>query len=110
MDAIKRLGLKDWWIQRVSASVLSVYFLPIIFAWLLGYLKGPMAFYQLLVRTDMKVATVIMMLAYTAHIRVGLWVVITDYFPRHIQAYSQAMLDILLLVQLIVSLYLIWGF
>ena len=110
MKQMRKPGLRDWWLQRLSSSVLSLYFLPIIFAWLLGYLKGPLSFYQLLSRVDMKVATFLMLVAYTIHARIGLWVVITDYIPRQMQNYLAALVDILFVVQFVIGVYLIWSF
>jgi succinate dehydrogenase / fumarate reductase membrane anchor subunit len=110
MKQMRRPGLRDWWLQRLSASVLSLYFLPIIFAWLLGFLTGPLSFYQLLSRMDMKVATFLMLAAYTIHSRIGLWVVITDYMPRQAQSYLVALFDILFVIQFTIGVYLIWSF
>ncbi|MDC3180762.1 succinate dehydrogenase, hydrophobic membrane anchor protein [Gammaproteobacteria bacterium] len=110
MRQFQRAGLRDWWLQRISASILSLYFLPIIFAWLLGYIRGPLQFYQLLNRVDMKLATLAMLIAYTIHSRIGLWVVITDYMPRFVQHYLSALFDILFVLQFVIGAYLIWSF
>jgi len=72
-------GLKDWYIQRVTAVVLAVYTL-----FLVGFIlcHNPMQFsqWQALFHNDiMRYCTVLAVLCIIGHAWVGMWTVLTDY-------------------------------
>ncbi len=79
-------GLKDWWMQRISAVMVSVFALPVLVMWFGGWLDQDYVWYTFLSSLVGKTITLIGLLGFALHIRIGLWVVITDYVPRAMQA------------------------
>ena len=103
-------GLKDWWMQRISAAGISLFALPILLLWFSGYLASSSDWYSLLSMLGMKILTVIALLAYVAHVKIGLWVVLTDYVPNQKQTVAIWVVNSILLLHILVGFYLIWVF
>ncbi|MCP8351870.1 succinate dehydrogenase, hydrophobic membrane anchor protein [Candidatus Synchoanobacter obligatus] len=103
-------GLWDWWMQRVSSLLVSVFAIPILTLWFGGYLETDVQWYELLLNPYMKALTVIGLLGFVLHTRLGLWVVVTDYIPRRMQRFFGVVVNGLVLGYLIWGLYLIWVF
>ena len=110
MVYLKNPGLRDWWIQRITSPLITIAFLPLIIMWLMGYLPTPYDWYVLLSEPMWRMLTLVGFLAYYFHVRIGLWVVLTDYIPRTYQVYATFLGELLLLAHLVVGLYLIWSF
>lgn len=82
ITSLTRNGLKDWYLQRVSSLILSVYLL-----FLLGYIVGhhPLTFeawYAVFHHTITKAFTVLALLALIIHSWVGVWTILTDYITQ----------------------------
>ncbi len=79
ITSLTRNGLKDWYLQRLSAIILAFYIL-----FILGYIIGhhPIDFptwYALFHHTISKMITVVALFALIIHAWVGVWTIITDY-------------------------------
>tara|TARA_R110002167_G_scaffold233252_2_gene438484 strand:+ start:508 stop:855 length:348 start_codon:yes stop_codon:yes gene_type:complete len=79
ITSLGKNGMKDWFIQRVSAVILLVYVL-----FLMGFIlfSGPVTFdaWQSLFACGwMKVITVLAVLSLLAHSWIGIWTILTDY-------------------------------
>ena len=101
-------GLQDWWMQRISASMLSIFVLPLLVLWLGGWLSSPIDWYMFLSSIIGKVLTVIGLIGFGLHIRIGLWVVVTDYVPRCVQKVVTVLCNMWILTLVGYSAYLIW--
>lgn len=103
-------GLRDWWIQRVSA----VYFL-LYSIFFLGFMAkhNPLTFeswHQFFQCRCVRVATVLAVLAFTLHAWIGIWTVLTDYVKCFYIRFSlQIVVLFLLMGQFIYALMIIWG-
>ncbi|MDF2529684.1 MAG: succinate dehydrogenase [Gammaproteobacteria bacterium] len=72
-------GLKDWFVQRVSAIVLALYALFIV-GFIIGH--GPLQYSvwrSLFDATLMRAFTLLALFSLIAHAWVGVWTVLTDY-------------------------------
>ena len=47
-------GLQDWWMQRISASFLSIFALPLLVLWLGGWFTSANDWYNFLLLTHPK--------------------------------------------------------
>ena len=103
-------GLFDWWAQRISAVFISLFVLPAIGLWFLGYLPSSFDWYLWLSLPAIKILTALALLGYAVHIRIGMWVVITDYVPKCFQMASHWVADAIILLHVLVGTYLIWIF
>ena len=101
-------GLQDWWMQRISASFLSIFVLPLLVLWLGGWFTSPADWYMFLSSDFGKVLTAIGLIGFGLHIRIGLWVVVTDYVPRRVQKLVTVLCNIWILALVGYSAYLIW--
>ena len=77
--SLTKSGLKDWFIQRVSAVILIIYTL-----FLLGFVikHTPLHYVDwsmLFAHTWMKVFTLMAVLSLIGHAWVGIWTILTDY-------------------------------
>ncbi|MCX7123134.1 MAG: succinate dehydrogenase, hydrophobic membrane anchor protein [Gammaproteobacteria bacterium] len=104
MTSLSRNGLKDWYVQRVSAYVLLFYFI-----FLVSYIVGhhPISFaawYALFHHTIIKAVTVLALLSLIAHAWVGIWTVLTDYVTC---AYARLTLITLMILAFVV--YFVWA-
>lgn len=79
ITALTRSGLKDWYVQRISAVVLVLYV-----AFLIGVLVAypHISFMQwqfIFSHVAVKVFTLLALLSMIAHAWIGIWTVLTDY-------------------------------
>ena len=104
----KNTGLKDWWMQRISASLISLFALPLLALWLGGWLPKPDDWYVFLSSVLGKLLSVVGLAGFLLHTRIGLWVVITDYVPRRFQGVAVGGMVVYLLAVVLWALYLLW--
>lgn len=101
---LTRSGLRDWFIQRVTAIILAFYTL-----FLLSYvlLHSPLEFYrwhQLFTQSWMRVFTFIALIGLMYHTWIGIWTVCTDYIKCH---YFRLILQTGVILALVG--YVVWG-
>ena len=72
-------GLQDWTIQRITALLLLVYFIYVLFFLSVNPISNYTTWNQLFASTVMKWSTLVAMLAICWHAWVGLWTIFTDY-------------------------------
>ena len=102
--ALTKTGLKDWYIQRISAIVILVYVLFIMGAIVLGGGMTYAVWSALFSAASMKVFTLLFVLALIVHAWVGIWTVLTDYIHC---AYAMATLQTLFIIGYVVCF--IWA-
>lgn len=97
-------GLRDWLIQRITAVVMGLYLVLIVF-YLLA--NQPLQFSQWRHFFDgalIKMATLLTLLAMLWHTWLGLWVVLTDYVKKTTLRKTLQTLVIILLLA-----YVLWA-
>jgi len=106
-----RSGLSDWVVQRVSAVILGVYTLFMVY-WLLTH---PDVSYEqwrgLFASTAMRIFTLLALLSLIAHAWIGVWTVVTDYLtPLSLGKHATAvrfLVECAVIIALFV--FLVWG-
>jgi len=107
---LTRSGLKDWFVQRISALILVVYIL-----FLVGYLLGhPSVDYSswkaLFLCGWMRCFTLLAMLSLIAHAWIGMWTIFTDYIQCSVlRGLIQIIVVIALLLYLVWMIAILWG-
>ena len=109
--SFSRSGVSDWIVQRVSAVILAVYTVFMVF-----YLVSHpgIDFEQwnaLFEQTWMRVFSLIALLATCAHAWIGMWTIGTDYIREHYVGNAAAGVRFVYQVAsiLILVTYLVWG-
>lgn len=106
-----RSGLSDWVVQRVSAVILALYTLFLVF-W---FAQHPEVQYEqwseLFKCTSMRIFSLLALFSLIAHAWVGVWTITTDYLtPLSLGKYATA---VRFLVQcactIALFVYLVWG-
>lgn len=103
-------GLKDWYLQRVSAVVLTLYVL-----FVLGYIIGhhPLSFaawYSLFHHTMSKVITIIALFALIGHAWIGMWTVFTDYIHnKTLRGVIMSLMILAFFIYFIWAIEILWG-
>src|SRR4051812_11893576 len=77
--AVNHQGLRDWVMQRVSAIIVAVYTIGILFFFLLHPKLDFIDWRMLFNHGWMKVATLMFVASLLLHTWVGMWTIITDY-------------------------------
>lgn len=108
--SMKNKGLQDWWIQRVSSVLVSLFAIPLLVLWYYGYFVDERSWYVFLESDIGRILTLIGLIGFALHTRIGLWVVATDYLPRSIQSTVAWVIELWVVSLLIWGLYLIWVF
>ncbi len=107
---LTRTGLKDWFIQRVSAVILAAYVL-----FLVGYLFGHSgldygAWKALFQCTWMRDFTLLAVLSLIAHAWIGMWTIFTDYIHCAVlRSLIQVIVVIAFLVYFVWTIAILWG-
>jgi succinate dehydrogenase / fumarate reductase membrane anchor subunit len=81
ITSLSRSGLKDWYLQRLSAVVLLAYVLFLV-GFALCHIESGVNYdqwHQLFACHWMKVFTFIAAISLIAHAWVGIWTILTDY-------------------------------
>ena len=79
MNLLKKPGLRDWWLQRVSTVFILLF--GCCFTWF--WWSHPGAEYSqwhtFMLSSWMRILTVLMAVSLAVHVAIGWWVVLTDY-------------------------------
>ncbi len=110
ITSLSASGLRDWFIQRVTAVLLAAYTL-LIFGFLLTH--HPLHYTQwqgLFTLSWMRVFTVFTVFSLLFHAWIGLWIVSTDYIKKPcIRMGFQLFVIFALLACLLASILIVWG-
>ncbi len=110
VTSLGRSGLHDWFIQRLSAVVMAVFSVCVVWFLvttpelthqaLLGFFSGTLT----------KSLTILTLILLSLHIWIGMWIVSTDYIkPVAIRMVFQAALIIYCLVLIFWSVQIFWS-
>lgn len=106
-----RNGVSDWLLQRVSAVVITVYFLFLV-CWLAGHKNLDFATWQGLNQLMcMKIFNTLTLAALVIHSWIGIWAVLTDYITVRLLGSKATFLRLLLEIAAIgfLIVYALWG-
>ena len=110
VSSFGRSGLSDWFVQRVSAVILLVYFVWLTAAILLSGDMSYMDWRSLFVPTWVKIFSLLALLSLCAHAWIGMWIIGTDYLTTQMLGRYGTVLR--LLYQLgcltLIFVYFIW--
>jgi succinate dehydrogenase / fumarate reductase membrane anchor subunit len=76
---VNHQGLRDWFVQRISAVVMAVYSIGMIAYFLMHSSVDFAGWHSLFAHTWMKVGTLLFVASLLLHAWVGMWTVFTDY-------------------------------
>lgn len=110
VSSVPNRGIRDWLIQRVSAVVIAVYFLYLLFY--VATTPG-IDFYDwqaLFQQTWMRIFSLIFLIMLSLHAWIGVWTIITDYLKNTtIRILSQLIVIFALLSCVIWGIQILWG-
>jgi len=106
---LTRSGLKDWFIQRISAVILAVYILFLV-GYLLGHSDVDYASWKALFSCGwMRGFTLLAMLSLIAHAWIGVWTIFTDYIQCSVlRGFMQIIVAIAFLLYLVWTISILW--
>lgn len=103
-------GVRDWLVQRVSAVVIAVYFLTILYFFLTHSYVEYDDWALFMFSPWMRIFTLVVLLNVAAHAWLGMWRVTTDYITHlGIKIVVQSAIVLFLLGCLIWGVEIIWG-
>lgn len=103
-------GLKDWWIQRVTAVYFLVYSVFMLFFIVTHRPLSYSAWIHLFHMPSFKIATIIALFMLFLHTWIGIWTVTTDYIKCTMLRFSsQLAVMLFLLTQFVYGLMILWG-
>jgi succinate dehydrogenase / fumarate reductase membrane anchor subunit len=97
-------GLRDWFIQRVTAVVLAVYSVGLISYFFIHSGVDFDSWHALFAHPAMKIATILFFVSLLFHAWVGMWTVFTDYIK---DAWLSVTLNVLMFFAL--AAYFLWA-
>ncbi|AKP72961.1 succinate dehydrogenase [Piscirickettsia salmonis] len=103
-------GLKDWFIQRVSAIILAVYVLFLVGFFIVHPQVDYGTWKALFSQTCMRIFTLLAVLSLAAHAWIGLWTVFTDYIKCGVlRGILQVSVILVIFVYVVWTIQIIWG-
>ncbi len=103
-------GTRDWFIQRVSAIVIAVYFIFILFTICTTPSMDFYSWQALFQSTWVRIFSLIFLIMLALHAWIGVWTVITDYLKNTtIRILSQLLVILVLLSCVIWGVQILWG-
>ncbi|MGL5741174.1 MAG: succinate dehydrogenase, hydrophobic membrane anchor protein [Legionella sp.] len=103
-------GLKDWFIQRVTAVYFAAYTFFILGFFLMHPQLSFAQWHDFFTHIGVRIASMIALFALSLHAWIGIWTVTTDYMKCTVLRLSVQMLVVLwLLSQFIWGLMILWG-
>ncbi|OGT36236.1 MAG: succinate dehydrogenase, hydrophobic membrane anchor protein [Gammaproteobacteria bacterium RIFCSPHIGHO2_12_FULL_37_14] len=101
---VNHQGLSEWVIQRISAVLMVIYIISMMFYFVMNPNLSYAEWHYLFSRDWMKIATLLFMVSLSFHAWVGIWTVLTDYVKPYV---IRAILNFFVLMMLITCL--LWG-
>lgn len=110
MMSLTGSGIKDWFIQRVSAVLMAIYIILLVGALIShSFLQGPVTYsvwMGLFCHTWFKIATFVFLLSLMLHAWIGMWTIFTDYI--HCSVIRGVLMTLVLLGMFACTVWGIW--
>lgn len=107
---VNHQGLRDWLIQRISAILMAIYTIGIVFFLAFHPDLEYSNWHALFAHSGMKIATIIVLLSLLYHAWIGMWTIFTDYIKPYL---LRLLLNVIVILALIVfffaGLSILWG-
>jgi succinate dehydrogenase / fumarate reductase membrane anchor subunit len=108
--SIKRDGVQDYVTIRASAAILSAFSLFMVYF----FISTPEVTFEvwqgLFASIYMKAFTLLALLAFMMHVKIGLWQVLTDYVkPYKLRTSLQFILNVIAIAYVAIGLFVLWG-
>lgn len=103
-------GLRDWLVQRVTAVIMALYTLLalLLLVWVRPH--GVNAWFQLLHRSGVRMATFLFLLSLSWHAWIGVRDIFMDYIkPVGWRLFAEVLVILTLLAELIWAAEILWG-
>lgn len=101
VSQVDRSGLRDWLIQRITAIIVGIYTLFLVFYFLAYEPITYNVWYNLFHHLAMKIVTLIVLLCVLWHAWIGIWTVFTDYVHhRMVRLFLEVIVGLLLVAYL----------
>ena len=109
--SFSRSGLSDWLVQRVSAYILALYFLTVVFFLVTTPHVTFTQWHGFVTSTAMRIFSLLALLSLAGHAWVGLWTVLTDYVTTRQMGPLANFMRLVLQVgmALFIFVYVVWG-
>jgi len=110
ITSYSRSGLRDWFIQRVTAVIIATWFFVFMFFWLTHPEPIFPEWHHFFSNIIIKILTLFAILSVILHAWIGMWVVSTDYIkPIYLRLFFQVLIIGLLLGYGGWLVKIIWG-
>lgn len=107
---VNHQGLRDWLIQRVTAVVMVIYILGLVFFFLANPKVEYYDWHGLFSHWWMKVSTALVILSLLYHAWIGMWTIFTDYVKvAWINWFLQAIVILALVAFFLETLQILWS-
>jgi succinate dehydrogenase / fumarate reductase membrane anchor subunit len=107
---VNHQGLRDWFLQRVTAVVMTVYVLGLLGFFMMHPHTEYYEWHSLFGSVWMKLATALVILSLLYHAWVGVWTIFTDYIKIVWLNITLQMLVIMMLIALFLeTLRILWS-
>lgn len=109
--SFSRSGLSDWLVQRVSAYILALYFLVLLFFLASSPHLTFTQWHGFFASTAMRIFSLLALLSLAGHAWVGLWTVLTDYVTTRQMGPLANFMRLVLQVgmAIFIFVYVVWG-
>jgi succinate dehydrogenase / fumarate reductase membrane anchor subunit len=107
---INHQGLRDWMFQHLTALLLTIYFVGIVFFMITSPTLGYADWHALFAKFWVKIATLIFLLCLMYHAWVGIWTIFTDYVhPFWLRLILEVIVVLALLSYFVAGLLIMWS-
>ncbi|OGT42982.1 MAG: succinate dehydrogenase, hydrophobic membrane anchor protein [Gammaproteobacteria bacterium RIFCSPHIGHO2_12_FULL_37_34] len=97
-------GLREWVIQRVSAILIAIYIIAMMFYFVMKPNLSYAEWHYLFSRDWMKIATLLFIASLLFHAWVGMWTIFTDYVKPYV---IRCLLNLFVFLMLVTCF--LWG-
>lgn len=107
---VNHSGLRDWLVQRISAIIMAFYTLWLLIYFIVHPEITYLTWHALFTRGEVKVATILFILALLFHTWVGMWTIFTDYIKSFVlRLILHIGVFIMLVAFFFIGLQILWG-
>lgn len=105
-----RSGLRDWFIVRVTAVIIAIWFFSFMFFWLTHLHPIYPEWHHFFIHPVFHLLTFFAILSVILHAWIGIWVISTDYIkPVFLRLFLQVLIILLLLGYGAWAFKIVWG-
>lgn len=108
--SVSHQGLRDWMIQRVSAIILAVYSIGLIYFILSNPELSYAEWHSIFSETWVRIASLMCVFALCYHAWIGVWTIYTDYIKNFvIRAVLETLTVLMLIACVLWAIIILWS-